>query len=227
MQSHSGVSDYEPLAGRRSAALTRCCRLSAPRRRPRVPLRIVTTDGLRRLDRLQYIEDHSHYLDQLVGLKWVQLINATSGTPSEIDENGRRYYRIRAIPYQDPQQEAESQGGARSSGQDRHQGLSRGSVTEGSFSPARASGLVHNVTGSREAAPWSNNRVTMLRVPSNPRSKHPSNRRSNRGSNRPSRSRRRRPSSTCNRPHGPRSSLCDMHIVRSDRLLASVRRSPS
>jgi hypothetical protein len=88
MQSHSGVSDYEPLAGRRSAALTRCCRLSAPRRRPRVPLRIVTTDGLRRLDRLQYIEDHSHYLDQLVGLKWVQLINATSGTPSKIDENG-------------------------------------------------------------------------------------------------------------------------------------------
>ena len=223
MQSRSGVSDHEPLAGRRSAALTHCCRLSAPRRRTRVPLRIVTSDGPRRLDRLQYIDDHSHYLDQLVGLKWVQLINATSGTPSEIDENGRRHYLIRAIPYQDPQQEAESQGGARSSGQDRHQGLSRGSVTEGSFSPARASGLVHNVTGSREAAPWSNNRVTMLRVPSNPR-RRPGR---NHHSNRPRRSPHRRPSSTCNRPHGPRSSPCDMHIVRSDRLMASVWRSPS
>ena len=225
MQSHSGVSDYEPLAGRRSAALTRCCRLSAPRRRPRVPLRIVTTDGLRRLDRLQYIEDHSHYLDQLVGLKWVQLINATSGTPSKIDENGRRHYLIRAIPYQDPQQEAESQGGARSSGQDRHQGLSRGSVLEGSISPARASGLVHNVTGSREAAPWSNNRVTMLRVPSNPR-RRPGR---NHHSNRPRRSPHRRPSSTRNRAHGPCSNrrLCDMHIGRSDRLMASVWRSRS
>ena len=27
--------------------------------------------------------------------------------PSKIDENGRRHYTIRAIPYQDPQQEAE------------------------------------------------------------------------------------------------------------------------
>ena len=56
---------------------------------------------------------------------------------------------------------------------------------------------------SREAAPWSNNRVTMLRVPSNPRSNHPRNLRSNHRSNRPSRSRRCRPSSTCNRTHGP------------------------
>jgi hypothetical protein len=55
---------------------------------------------------LQYIDDHSHYLDQLVGLKWVQLINATSGTPSKIDENGRRHYLIRAIPYQDPEMDA-------------------------------------------------------------------------------------------------------------------------
>jgi hypothetical protein len=52
-------------------------------------------------------DDHWHYLDQLVMLACGQLINATSGTPSKIDENGRRPYLIRAIPYQDPQQEAE------------------------------------------------------------------------------------------------------------------------
>jgi len=38
--------------------------------------------------------------------------------------DGRRHYLIRAIPYQDPQQEAAAQGGARGSGQDRPQGLS-------------------------------------------------------------------------------------------------------
>jgi hypothetical protein len=46
--------------------------------------------------------------------------------PSKIEKDGRRHYLIRAIPYQDPQQEAEQapQGGARGSGQDRPQGLS-------------------------------------------------------------------------------------------------------
>ena len=80
--------------------------------------------------------------------------------PSKIDKDGRRHYLIRAIPYQDPQQEAERLKAV-------HEAqvkivpriLTRGSVTEGSFSPARASGLVHNVTGSngmrrRGATAW-------------------------------------------------------------------------
>ena len=34
------------------------------------------------------------------------MINATSGTPSKIDENGRCHYLIRAILSQDPEMEA-------------------------------------------------------------------------------------------------------------------------
>jgi hypothetical protein len=46
-------------------------------------------------------------LDQLVRLKWVQLINGDERHPSKIDKDGRRHYLIRAIPYQDPEQESE------------------------------------------------------------------------------------------------------------------------
>jgi hypothetical protein len=46
--------------------------------------------------------------------------------PSKIDKDGRRHYTIRAIPYQDPQARGRtSEGGARGSGQDRPQSLSR------------------------------------------------------------------------------------------------------
>jgi hypothetical protein len=49
--------------------------------------------------------------------------------PHKIDKDGRRHYLIRAIPYQDPEMEAERlKGGARGQGQDRLQGL--GSVGE-------------------------------------------------------------------------------------------------
>ena len=45
--------------------------------------------------------------------------------PSKIDKDGRRHYLIRAIPYQDPQQEAERLKAVHEAqGQDRPQGLS-------------------------------------------------------------------------------------------------------
>jgi hypothetical protein len=55
--------------------------------------------------------------------------------PHKIDKAGRRRYTIRAIPYQDPGKRLSgSWGCARGAGQDGPQGLSSGSVTEGSLS---------------------------------------------------------------------------------------------
>ena len=56
--------------------------------------------------RLRSFHDHWHYLDQLVGLKG-PVDQRDERHPSKIDKDGRRHYIIRAIPYQDPQQEAE------------------------------------------------------------------------------------------------------------------------
>jgi hypothetical protein len=47
-----------------------------------------------------------HYIDQLVMLTCVQLINAPSGTRAR-SRRAAGHYLIRAIPYQDPRQEAE------------------------------------------------------------------------------------------------------------------------
>jgi hypothetical protein len=59
-------------------------------------------------DHWQYINDHWHSLDQLVRLAHIgQLIKRNAQRPSKIDKDGRRHYSIRAIPYHDPQQEAE------------------------------------------------------------------------------------------------------------------------
>ena len=52
-------------------------------------------------------DDHWHYLDQLVGAQIGPVDQREERDPSKIDKDGRRHYLIRAIPYQDPQQEAE------------------------------------------------------------------------------------------------------------------------
>jgi hypothetical protein len=54
-------------------------------------------------------DDPWHHLDQFVIPKSGKLITATSSTGAapEQDRQGRRHHIIRAIPYQDPEQEAE------------------------------------------------------------------------------------------------------------------------
>jgi hypothetical protein len=47
----------------------------------------------------------------------------TARHPSKIDKDGRRHCLIRAIPYQDRQQEAERLKAVHGSGQDRPQGV--------------------------------------------------------------------------------------------------------